>query len=200
MRAGVKFKYLTWSQIYTLLLRQASQIRASGFKPEVIVGISRGGWLPARVLSDLLENPNLANAKAEAYTGIAEAKAEPTLTQPVSVDVTGKRVLIVDEVADTGKSLSLIRDHVLAGGASEVRAATLFCKPQSVFKPDYCEKITSSWIVFPWEVKETLRGILQKNGGDPAHARNLLGKLERAGVPKRLTAKFLKEFSEGPPC
>jgi hypoxanthine phosphoribosyltransferase len=147
----------TWNQIYSMLLKQASRIRSSGFKPDVIVGVSRGGWLPARVLSDLLENPNLANVKAEFYVGIGKARKKPSLTQCVSASVKGKRVLVVDEVADSGGSLKLIRDHVLEQGAVEVRTATLYLKPHSVLEPDYCETETSRWIIFPWETKETLR-------------------------------------------
>ena len=54
-----EFEVPTWNQIYEMLLSQAEKIRKSGFKPNITIAISRGGWLPARVLSDLLENPNL---------------------------------------------------------------------------------------------------------------------------------------------
>ena len=107
----------SWNQIYRLLLKQGTKICRSGFKPDVIVGISRGGWIPARVLSDLLENAKLANVKAEFYTGIAESRKDPTVTQCISADVSGKRVLIVDEVADSGRSLQLVVAHVIEKGA-----------------------------------------------------------------------------------
>ncbi len=186
----------TWNQIYTLLLEQAERIRSDGFKPDVIVGVSRGGWLPARVLSDLLENPNLANVKAENYIGIGKAQGKPALTQGVSVDVAGKRVLIVDEVADSGGSLKLVQEHVLAQGALEVKTATLYYKPQSAFKPDYYEKETTRWIVFPWDVKETVRKIFETHKHDTASLEKETQKLAGAGVPKRLIARFVKEFSE----
>jgi len=110
-RQELEFEVPTWNQIYKMLMKIAEKIRNDNFKPDVIVGVSRGGWPPARVLSDLLENPNLANVKVEFYVGVAETKGEPTLTQPVSVNVAGKKVLVVDEVADTGKSLQLIKEH-----------------------------------------------------------------------------------------
>jgi len=183
-----------------MLLSQAERICRSGFKPDIIVGISRGGWLPARVLSDLLENPRLANVKVESYVGIGETKGTPSLTQCVSTNVVGKRVLIVDEVADTGGSLRLVVNHVLAEGASEVKVATLFSKPQAKVKPDYYEKETSRWIVFPWETKETVRKIFNGNKAKPAILQKEISKLEGAGVPKWLISKFLKEFSEAKKC
>ncbi|MEM2690759.1 MAG: phosphoribosyltransferase family protein, partial [Candidatus Bathyarchaeia archaeon] len=89
MDQEIKFEAPTWNQIYRMLLQIADKIRKDNFKPDVIVGVARGGWPPARVLSDLLDNPNLANVRAEFYVGVAETKGEPTLTQPVSVNVAG---------------------------------------------------------------------------------------------------------------
>ena len=200
MTTEVGYEAPTWNQIYNLLLKQAERICRSGFKPDIIVGVSRGGWLPARVLSDLLENPNLANVKAENYTGIGAARSKPTLTQRVSANVAGKRVLIVDEVADTGGSLKLVREHVLEQGALEARTATLYYKIQSTFKPDFYEKETGRWIVFPWETKETVRHIFETHKHSDASLKKEDAKLVNAGLPKRLIERFLKEFSEAKKC
>jgi uncharacterized protein len=183
----------TWSQIYRMLLQQANHIKSSGFQPDVIVGVSRGGWVPARVLSDLLENSNLASVKVEFYTGIDEAAEEPTLTQELLADVEGKRVLVVDEIADTGKSLKLAVQHIQPRGATEVQTATLYKKPQSTLEPDFCEKKTGKWVVFPWELKETVQEIIQANKENPAGLERELEKLAASGVPKRLIARFQKE-------
>ena len=84
---NLKFEIPSWNPIYTSLLNLAVTIRKSGFDPDVIVGVSRGGWLPFRIMSDLLENPRLAYVTAEFYDGVAENKKEPTIMQPVSVPV-----------------------------------------------------------------------------------------------------------------
>ncbi|MCS7114004.1 MAG: phosphoribosyltransferase [Nitrososphaerota archaeon] len=194
------FEVPTWNQIYRMLLRLAREIRRCSFKPDVIVGVSRGGWPPARVLSDLLDNPNLANVKAEFYLGVAETKGEPTLTQPVSVSVAGKKVLVVDEVADTGKSLKLVKEHLMDVGAVEVKIATIYYKPWSIVKPDYYVKETSSWIVFPWEVKETIRKIVKKCMEQGKPYEEDLDRLVEAGLSKRLVKGFLKEIVEEESC
>lgn len=200
MASELKFEAPTWNTIYDMLLDLADRIRKDGFKPDIIVGISRGGWPPARVLSDLLSNPNLANVKAEFYLGVAETKGEPCLTQPISMEVTGKRILIVDEVADTGKSLKLVKEHVIEQGATEAKIATVYYKPWSIVKPDYYSKQTSDWVVFPWEIKETIRKTIKKcrEKGKPVEKET--AKLVKAGISAQLVKRFLNEISEEDKC
>ena len=179
MEAEAEFEAPTWNQIYAMLRSQAEKIRRSGFKPEIIVGITRGGWVPARILSDFLEILDLAVVRVEFYLGVAETRDEPVMTQGVSAVVEGKKVLLVDDVADTGKSLRLVREHIRQQGAAEVRIATVYYKPFSIVTPDYYEKETRRWVVFPWETKETLRKIVEKNAVNAEAA-----KLVKAGLPK----------------
>lgn len=196
MNQKIEYEVPSWSRIYNMLLRLSERIKRDCFRPDVIVGVSRGGWPPARILSDLLENPNLANVRVEFYVGVAETNDEPKLTQPVSVDVKNKLVLVVDEVADTGKSLSLIKEHLLSKGAEEVRIATVFYKPWSIIVPDYYAAETSRWIVFPWEIKETIRKIVRKcrESGKPIDEE--MERVIKAGLSRRLVNRFLKEILE----
>jgi hypoxanthine phosphoribosyltransferase len=194
-----EFEVATWNQIYAMLLSQAEKIRQSGFKPDVIVGITRGGWIPARVLSDLLEIPDLAVVRVEFYLGVAETRNAPVLTQRVSAGVEGKKALLVDDVADTGKSLQLAKEHILQQGATEARIATVYRKPFSIIKPDYYEKETRRWVVFPWETKETIRKIVEKHR-DKTAVNLETAKLVKAGLPKQLVEEFLKEMLEERNC
>jgi hypothetical protein len=194
------FEVPTWNQIYGMLLNLAEKIRKDKFKPDVIVGVSRGGWPPARVLSDLMCNPNLANVRVEFYLGVAETKEEPVLTQPVSISVAGKKVLVVDEVADTGKSLKLVKEHLIKQGAVEIKIATVYYKPWSIVKPDYYEKETSQWIVFPWEIKETVRKIVKRCREKGKSIEEETAKLVKAGISAGLVEKFLKEILEEENC
>jgi hypoxanthine phosphoribosyltransferase len=196
----IEFDIPSWNKVYDMLLSLADKIKKNKFKPDVIVGVCRGGWPPARVLSDLLGNPNLANVRAEFYVGIAETEHEPALTQPVSVPVGGKKVLLVDEVADTGKSLKLVKEHLIEQEASEVKVATVYYKPWSIAKPDYYEKETRRWVVFPWERKETVRKIVRKCKGDDVSFEKEKVKLVKAGMPAKLVNKFLEEILEEEDC
>ena len=190
----MEFEIPSWDQIYELLLNLASTVRKTGFKPEIIIGVSRGGWPPARVMSDLLENPNVANVAAEFYIGVAETKGKPVITQPVSVSVEGKKVLVVDDVADTGESLRLVRSHLEEQGATEVKTATIYYKPWSVIIPDYYEKETRSWIIFPWERKETVRKIVEKCKRQGNSIDEAKEKLVSSGLERKLVERFIQEI------
>jgi hypothetical protein len=193
----LKFEIPTWEQIYELLLNLANQIRKACFQPDVIVGIARGGWPPARIMSDLLENPELANVKAEFYLGVAKTKSEPVITQPVSVSVHGKKILVVDDVADTGKSLRLVRSHLKDQGATDVKIATIYYKPWSVVTPDWYERKTSHWIIFPWERKETVRNVVEKFKSEGKTVEEAKETLIRYGLDRKLVERFLEEILEG---
>lgn len=179
--------------MYNVLLSLARKIVRSGFVPDVVVGVSRGGWVPARVLCDLLSAPVLANIGVEFYTGVGERKRQPRLTQPLSTAVSGKRVLVVDEVVDTGKTLRLAKAHTIREGAREVRTVTMYTKPWSVVEPNYHKKKTSCWIVFPWETKETIRSIA---AGSKWEKRKELDDLEHARLSARQAQRFLNKILE----
>ncbi len=193
MGLKIEFEAPTWDRIYKMLLNLADKIRRDGFNPDIIIGISRGGWPPARVMSDLLENPKLANVKVEFYVGIAETEKKPVITQPVSVSVKDKRVLIMDDVADTGKSLSLVMDYIKRLGAKEIRTATIYYKPWSEVTPDYYEKETRFWVIFPWERKETIRNVIKKCIEDRIPIEEAKDKLIKGGMDPNLVERFIQE-------
>jgi hypoxanthine phosphoribosyltransferase len=192
----LRFEVPTWNQIYDMLIELADKIRASEFKPDIIVGISRGGWLPARVLSDLLENPYITSVTAEFYVGIYETDHEPRLTQPIPVSVFDKKILLVDDVSDTGKSAVLIRDYLQREGVKETRILTLYYKPWSKVTPDFYSKETSDWIVFPWEIKETLTKLVKKCKETKEPFEIAVSSLIKSGVNKVLIERLLSELSD----
>jgi hypoxanthine phosphoribosyltransferase len=191
----LEFEIPSWEQIYEALLHLANRIRENNFKADVIVSVSRGGWPPARVMSDLLENPKLANVRAEFYLGVAKTKGDPVITQPVSTSVKGKKILVVDEIADTGKSLRLVKLHLKEQGATEVKIMTIFYKPWSIVVPDWYAKETNRWIVFPWERKETVRKVLEKYEDQGKSVDEAVEKLVQAGLSRKLVERFIQEIS-----
>ena len=179
MSASRKYLAPGWDQIYSTLLDLALKIRESGFKADLIAGVSRGGWVPARILSDLLENARTANVRIEFYTGIERTATRPVVTQPVSGTVSGKSVLLVDDVSDSGESLKVALEHLLENGAASVKTITIYFKPHSIFKPDYFAETTSDWIIFPWERLEATKLMIREakaQGRDQESVRFILKK------------------------
>ena len=193
MASNIDYEVPTWNQIYEMLLCQAQKIKTQNYKPDLIVAIARGGVVPARILSDLLETPSLSCIQIEFYTNINQTLQEPILKQTLTTNVTGKKILLIDDISDTGKSLKLAKTHLQHQGAIEIKTATLYEKPQSITTPDFYEKQTTNWVVFPWDIKETLRKIIHSPLGKQILKQELT-KLVKAGLPKQLAEKLIKDM------
>ena len=141
--------YLTWWQIDRAIFSLADKLRE--YKPDVIVGIARGGLIPAVRLSHILGDIELKVIDVKFYTDINEHTEMPKITIPIYGDLKGKRVVIVDDVSDTGKTLEVVINEVKRLGAKEIKVACLAMKPWTSVVPDFYVFRTDKWIVFPWE-------------------------------------------------
>ncbi len=178
----MEYLYCSKKKIDEMCYELAKKIKESGFKQEVILGICRGGWIPARYIADLLGDfKEIANIKTEFYTGIEKTKKELKITQDISVNVEGKKVLLVDDVADSGRTLKGVIEHLKKKGAVEVKVACLHTKPQSIYEPDFYVDKTDAWIIYPWMEKETVD--LLKNNPE---------ELKRTGIPEEKIKKLLE--------
>jgi hypothetical protein len=193
LNLDITFEVPSWDEIYGMLLSLAEKMRKDKFHPDVIVGISRGGLPPARVMSDLLGDTRLANVAVEFYVGIAEAADEPVLTQPVSMAVDGKDVLLFDDVADTGKCLRMAKDHLMISGAKSVKTAVIYYKPWSAIVPDYYDAKTRGWVVFPWERKEAVRCLITKCTNEGIPIEKAKERLVDGGMDRPLLERFISE-------
>ncbi len=185
-----KHEVPSWDYIYRLCVQVVDQIKKSKFKPDLIVAIARGGWIPGRILSDMLENPSIATIRVEHYVDIYKTISKPKITQPIPMDVEGKKILLVDDIADSGKSLKMVRDHLLDQGAADVKICALYKKPWSIVTPDYVAKSTDAWIWFPHERFETMKKIYVKLREDGKTRDEIRKELIKIGVQQELVNKF----------
>jgi hypoxanthine phosphoribosyltransferase len=137
----------------------AREIADSGFRPDIILAIARGGLFVAGALGYALSVKNLHVMNVEFYNGVGTTLDMPVMLPPVpsAVDFSAKNVLIADDVADTGKTLELVRNFV-SGHVAEVRAAVIYEKTQSLIKCDYVWRRTDAWINFPWSSQPPVIG------------------------------------------
>jgi len=142
---------LTWQGFGEASRELARAIAADQFAPDLILSIARGGLFVAGALGYALSVKNLHMMNVEFYDGVGSTLDMPVMLPPVpqAVDFSAKKVLIADDVADTGKTMELvvefIRDQVDA-----VRTVVIYEKPWSVIKCDYAWRRTDKWINFPW--------------------------------------------------
>src|SRR5262245_9883992 len=142
---------LTYERFGVAARQLAQAVHDTGYVPDVVLGIARGGLLPAAAIAYALDCKGLFTMNVEFYTGIGTTLDEPVVLPPFldTNDLVGKSVLIADDVADSGKTLRLVHDYCTAH-ASDVRTAVLYEKPRSVIKADYVWHYTEKWINFPW--------------------------------------------------
>jgi hypothetical protein len=162
-----KFKCVvtTWDYMYKLCKDVAEQVKDSSFQPDTIVALARGGWFAGRVLCDLLGLDDLTSLKVEHYVGTAAQKDEAEVRYPLPDGaVTGKNVLIVDDIADTGKSIALAKEYVLAKEPAEVKTATLQLLYTSKIEPDYYGEYLEdwAWVIFPWNFVEDMIDLVSR--------------------------------------
>jgi hypoxanthine phosphoribosyltransferase len=153
--------WMTWDELGVGSKALAKQVVADGFRPDFILGISRGGLLVAGALAYPLGVKNTFTMSVEFYTGVDERLDMPMILPPVPslVDLHEARVLVADDVADTGQTLALVRDF-LEGKVAEVRMAVLYEKPRSTVRCEYVWERTDRWIVFPWSADDPVEAPL----------------------------------------
>jgi hypoxanthine phosphoribosyltransferase len=145
---------LTWDAFGEAARDLARSILADGFAPEVVVAIARGGLIPGGAVAYALGAKNCGALNVEFYTGIGTVLENPELLPPhLDLDyLEGRRVLLVDDVADSGRTLKLAVE-LLRGRGADVRSVTIYTKPGSIELPDYSWRETDLWIDFPWSSK-----------------------------------------------
>ncbi len=155
---------VTWNEFYDLAKSLSRLIKSSGWRPDLVVAIGRGGYVPARVVCDFLVHDLLTSMKVEHWGIGAQKKDQAMVRFPLATSVSGQKVLIVDDVTDTGDTLNTAVGYVESLGPKETRTAVLQHKTSSAFEPDYyAEKITEwRWIIYPWAVHEDLVGFTER--------------------------------------
>jgi hypoxanthine phosphoribosyltransferase len=146
---------LTWEMYHHACRTLAQRIADDDFVPDIILGIARGGLFAAASLGYALGVKNLHVINVEFYTGVDSRLEMPVVLPPVPnfVDLSGARVLVADDVADTGATLKLVKEFC-ADHVADVRCAVIYEKPRSEVHCEYVWKETDDWINFPWSVDD----------------------------------------------
>ncbi len=159
-------RLVSWKDIERWSKDVVKKVIESGYEPEIVIGLARGGLVPARLISDYLNIKDLYAVKTEHWGVTATPDGKAKLAQGLQVDISGKKVLVVDDITDTGQSLKLAVEHITRQNPKEVRGATLLHITHSKYVPHYySEEVPEdnwTWFIFPWNVYEDLRNLIQK--------------------------------------
>ena len=179
-----KANLVSWNDIEEWCKKLMDKIIDS-YKPDIIVALSRGGLVPGRILSDMLWIKDIVALKTEHWGVTATRDAKATLKDPGSLNLSGKNVLIVDDITDTGQSMKLAYDFVSKQKPESLKTAVMLHINRSSFKPDYyaseIDQKDWTWFIFPWNVYEDMGNLVLKV---------LTQEMETALIEKKLEDNF----------
>jgi len=163
VNATAEREVLTYELFGTAVRELAQQVVDSGYEPDIVLAVARGGLGLAMGLGYALDVKNLSAVNVEFYTGVDQRLEMPVMLPPTpqAVDLSGLRVLIVDDVADTGHTLVSVQEFC-ADHVAEARSAVVYEKPHTVVRADYVWRRTDRWIDFPWSSQPPL---VDRRGG-----------------------------------
>ncbi|MCW4001781.1 MAG: phosphoribosyltransferase [Candidatus Bathyarchaeota archaeon] len=192
---------MNWNLFYILSKQVANKVNNSGYKPDLIVGLARGGWVLARILCDLVDVKDLLSLKVEHWGVTATPDGKAKLKYPFHIDLTGKRVLVVDDITDTGESMCEAVDYIRTLNPSKIKTVTLRHITGSKFVPDYfAEEIAWRWVIFPWNFTEDMSNIVPKvlklvgSEADVTQIRYKLRQLYKIDVTEETIEEILREL------
>lgn len=191
---------MDWNLFYTLSRLVAKKIRNSGYTPDIMIGLARGGWVLARVLCDLVGVKDLVSLKVEHWGVTATPDGKAKLKYPFNIDLTGKRVLVVDDITDTGESMNVAVEYVQSLNPAEIKTATLRHITKSKFTPDYfAEEIAWRWVIFPWNFTEDMCNIVSKilkavDSQDAAQVNSELKRLHKVDISEEEVEEIIHEL------
>lgn len=155
METGTKRASVRWEEIEEACRVLAERVQKTGFEPDVLTVVMRGGAIVARLFQKYSGSQALLHTFGiRAYNRPRERRDAVVYQYPTKVeDFRGRRVLIIDDICDSGTTLNLARRWVNDAGASEVRTLTLHYKAKSSETPDFWHtKVDDDvWVEYPWE-------------------------------------------------
>lgn len=166
---SLKVELVSSAMVTRLCRKLAHKIQDSGFNPDIVICIARGGYIPARLICDYLNIYNLTSIRIKHYTG-SDKSETAQLLEPLSIDIQGMKVLLVDDIDDTSDTLQLALDYLKGVNPKEIKVAVLHHKITSTLIPDFfAQKIIRwRWITYPWAIVEDVLGFVKKMQPQPS--------------------------------
>lgn len=197
----MKIKNLSWIEAIRMCYLLAEKIVNSGLVFDTIIAISRGGLVPARIISDVLGIDELYTLRSRLWGIGGMIYKEPVVQVYERMNLSGRKVLVVDEVVDTGATMVRVREIIERYDPAMIKTAVIHCKPTAKYTPDYyVEKLSEwVWILYPWSLFESLYGLAVKRGSNnilgAAHEIMIKNNIRLTAVQERLLEKSINMYT-----
>lgn len=187
------YEYYSWQELGIDIFDLSKAIIEDGKEYDRIIALAKGGLTFVRSMVDFLDVDNVSSIQVEFYSGIAETNATPVITQSLPVNIKDEKILIFDDIADSGETLQTAIPYVQFHGAKSIETAVLLQKPWSSFKCDYVARESEAWVIFPNEARETITTLRNKWRGLGDDEETIRRQLLEIGFPEPEVA-FLSEL------
>jgi len=197
MEQDFKARIVSLQEVYWKSYELAREIMKTSESFDIVIAVARGGMLPGRLICDFLNIKRLSSLQIRHYESGGEQMERAEILDPVRVELEGKRVLLIDDVNDTGKTLRAAVDHLRSKLPSILKTAVLHEKKNELFEADFTgEKLKKwKWLVYQWAATEDILEFLKKDGmlhSDPETMRKHLADTYGLEVDKRILDGILK--------
>ncbi|SMO58453.1 phosphoribosyltransferase [Fodinibius sediminis] len=197
MKENFTASLVSLQEVYRTTSELARNIMEASVTADIIIAIARGGMLPGRLLCDFLNVDRLSSLQIKHYSSGAHQMEQAEIIDPVRVDLKGKKVLLVDDVNDSGKTMQLAVNHVQSFHPSELNTAVLHQKEGSSYTVDFVGRKQErwEWLIYQWAATEDILEFLKRDDmlqADTAEARRHLAKKYELNVDKALVETVMK--------
>ena len=175
----------------SLCFTLAQEILKKGQEFDRLIALAKGGLTWSRTLLDYLKIPKVSTFQVKFYQDIGKTKREPIIVQSLPVTIEGEKILVFDDVADSGETLKIAKEYLKMCGAKRVSSATLFIKTWTKVKPDFHAQETDAWIIFPHEIREMIELLSAKWNKKGISQKEIKIRLLKIGLPKEQIKFFL---------
>lgn len=186
-----QFEYISWPKLHRLCFKLSQKIETEKIKPDRIVAISRGGIVVARILGDFLNLP-IRYITMVSTEGIGNLKT-PVIVEGLSSQVADEKILLVDEIGDSGETIVKAKEHLRNFRPQKVYSAVPVIKPHTQPKPDFYMHTTHKWVVFPYEVRETIEELVKQWKQAGLGRKEINDRLTSLGFTKPMVDRFLRK-------
>ncbi|MBI3980886.1 hypothetical protein HY345_02715 [Candidatus Microgenomates bacterium] len=189
---GISYIAPTWEEMGHLCFEVAKQVLKSHNKYDRVIALAKGGWTWTRSLVDYLQIEKVASIQVKFYSDIGQTNETPVILQSLPIGVEKEKILLFDDVVDTGKTIEVARDYILKCGAKSVDIGALFYKPHSSIKPKFFSSQTSAWVIFPHELREIVIQAGAKWIKNGVSKKTVLERFSKLGLPSDQVKYFVE--------
>jgi len=159
---GDKINYFDWVEIENIIHQLATEIKKT-YNPDILISAVRGGMIPSVILSHILNVRDIQNVniKETISDDINAKKNTPVLDNNLNLNnITGKKVLIVDDILGSGATIRTLKDEIKKWNPKEIKTAVCIINEENWEKSntvtyenlvEYNGKCVRGWVIFPWE-------------------------------------------------